>query len=151
IASDTFTARLRPVTLVVGKGGVGKTTLAAAVANHFADSGARALVVSTDPAATLFAALGRPIQRTAKPVAVSARLDAWAFDSGLIRDEFLAAWRDPISQILDRGTYLDMEDVHGLVDAALPGADEIFAVLALGDVLGRTGADAYTRIIVDTA
>ena len=129
---DRLTALLPPVTLVVGKGGVGKTTIAAAVANQFADSGARTLVVSTDPAATLFAALGRPVERTAHPVAIMpGKLDAWAFDSQLIRDEFLAAWREPISQILDRGTYLDMDDVHGLVDAALPGADEIFAVLAL--------------------
>lgn len=149
---DRLTALLPPVTLVVGKGGVGKTTVAAAIANHFAEGGTRTLVVSTDPAATLFAALGRPVERTAHPVTIaSGRLDAWAFESQLIRDEFLATWREPISQILDRGTYLDMDDVHGLVDATLPGADETFAVLALGDILRRTGAETYARIVVDTA
>jgi hypothetical protein len=29
--------------------------------------------------------------------------------------------------ILDRGTYLDDEDIAGLIDAALPGADEAMA------------------------
>ena len=149
---DRLAALLPSVTLVVGKGGVGKTTVAAAIANHFADGGARTLIVSTDPAATLFAALGRPIERTTRPIPIiSGKLDAWAFHTEGIRDEFLTSRREPISQILDRGTYLDMEDVHGLVDAALPGADEIFAVLALGDILGRSGADAYRRIVLDTA
>lgn len=140
--------RLAPVTLVVGKGGVGKTTLAARLANHFADQGARTLVVTTDPAATLLTALGRPIERTTRPIAIRDHLDAWAFDSAGIRDELLERWREPIAMILDRGTYLDAQDINGLVDAALPGADEIFAVLVLGEILA--GSD-YDRVIVDTA
>jgi arsenite-transporting ATPase len=100
-------ARLAPVTLVVGKGGVGKTTLAASLANHFADEGRSTLVVTTDPAATLLTALGLPIERTRRPQPVRTHLDAWAFDTAAIRDEFLARWREPIALILDRGTYLD--------------------------------------------
>jgi arsenite-transporting ATPase len=149
---DDLTARLAPVTLVVGKGGVGKTTLAASLATRFATRGARTLVVTTDPAATLFSALDRPIERTASPVAViPGSLDAWAFDTTAVRDRFLATWREPITRILDRGTYLDTDDIHGLVEATLPGADEIFAVLALGEILGRSGEEAYERIVIDTA
>ena len=161
---DTLTARLAPVTLVVGKGGVGKTTVAAALANSFTKGGFRTLVVTTDPAGTLLAAFGRSIAPTSKPISVvipraereggssaTSKLSLWAIDTQVVRDEFLGAWREPITQILDRGTYLDVDDVRGLVDATLPGADEIFALLALGDVLGRTGAEAYERIVVDTA
>lgn len=43
----------RRVVFVGGKGGVGKTTVAAAVALRLADMGRRALVVSTDPAHSL--------------------------------------------------------------------------------------------------
>jgi len=43
----------RRIVFVGGKGGVGKTTVAAAVALRFADAGQRALVVSTDPAHSL--------------------------------------------------------------------------------------------------
>jgi arsenite-transporting ATPase len=143
--------KLAPVTLVVGKGGVGKTTTAAELAAHFANEGQRALVVTTDPAATLLTALDRPIERTTRPITIRANLDAWAFDTAGLRDEFLARWREPIATILDRGTYLDAEDINGLVDAALPGADEIFAVLTLGEVLDRKGKDAYDRVVIDTA
>ena len=38
------------IVLVTGKGGVGKTTVAAATALAAADSGKRTLVTSTDPA-----------------------------------------------------------------------------------------------------
>ena len=59
-------------------------------------------------------------------------------------------WRDVIAEIIDRGTYLDRDDVDGLVDAALPGADEIFALLALADMLADP-SETYARIVVDTA
>ena len=45
------------VVLFTGKGGVGKTTLAAATAARLARSGRKALVVSTDPAHSLGDAL----------------------------------------------------------------------------------------------
>ena len=140
--------KLAPVTLVVGKGGVGKTTLAVDLAEHFAAEKEDTLVVTTDPAATLLTALGRPIERTQRPVRVRDHLDAWAFDTEGIRNEFLLKWREPISLILDRGTYLDKEDINGLVNAALPGADEIFAVLTLGELLERP---QYQRVVIDTA
>ncbi|MBA2337800.1 MAG: AAA family ATPase, partial [Acidimicrobiia bacterium] len=41
------------VLLVTGKGGVGKTTVAAATAVRTADIGKRVLVMSTDPAHSL--------------------------------------------------------------------------------------------------
>jgi arsenite/tail-anchored protein-transporting ATPase len=148
---ESLTARLAPVTLVVGKGGVGKTTVAAAVANEFSGKGQRTLVVTTDPAGTLLSAFSQRITLTPLPVPLRETLAIWAVDTQRVRDDFLAAWRDSIALILDRGTYLDSEDVRGLVDATLPGADEIFALLAIGDVLGRTGDDAYARIIIDTA
>ena len=37
--------------------------------------------------------------------------------------------------IVDRGTYLDLEDIGGLVDASFPGADEIFGLLVLAQLL----------------
>ena len=148
ILDAALIARLAPVTLVVGKGGVGKTTTAVALASHFAAEKQPTLVVTTDPAATLLTALDRPIERTLRPVHLRDHLDAWAFDTPGLRDEFLARWREPIATILDRGTYLDTDDINGLVDAALPGADEIFAVLTLGEILSR---NEYARVVIDTA
>ena len=47
-----------------GKGGVGKTSLACAIAVGLADSGRRTLLVSTDPASNLDAVLGLPLGNT---------------------------------------------------------------------------------------
>lgn len=49
------------ILLFTGKGGVGKTTLAAATAAHLAVGGRKVLVVSTDPAHSLADALGVPL------------------------------------------------------------------------------------------
>jgi arsenite-transporting ATPase len=137
-------------TLVVGKGGVGKTTCAAMIAKHFAKRGERTLLISTDPAAALADVLGVAIATSAIAVSGHPNLDARQLDAAELRREFLDRWRDVLAQIVDRGTYLDREDVEGLVDAALPGADEIFALLALADLLADIHSP-YARIVVDTA
>lgn len=149
-ALDALLHVLPRAALVVGKGGVGKTTCAAEIATQFAARGERTLLVSTDPAAALADVLGAPVGTSAEPVNGREHLDARQLDAAQLRDEFLGAWRDTIAEIVDRGTYLDREDVDGLVDAALPGVDEIFALLALADLLGDTTLP-YARIVVDTA
>jgi arsenite-transporting ATPase len=144
---------LARLTLVAGKGGVGKTTCAAAIALRAARRGGRTLLLSTDPAGTLADVLGVTLSADPTPIDGSGRsargsLDAFQIDASAERRRFLARWRETIVTIIDRGTYLDLDDIAGLVDAALPGADEIFAVLRLGEV--ERAAD-YDRIIVDTA
>jgi arsenite/tail-anchored protein-transporting ATPase len=150
---DALIDSLARLTLVAGKGGVGKTTTAAALALRTAERGGRTLLLSTDPAGTLADALGVPLGPDPTPVALMRRgarrsLHAFQLDAPAERRRFLARWRETIVTIIDRGTYLDLEDITGLVDAALPGADEVFAVLRLGE-LERTSD--YERIIVDTA
>src|SRR5512137_1148127 len=51
-----------------GKGGVGKTSLACAIAIALADRGGRVLLVSTDPASNLDEVLATPLSRQARPV-----------------------------------------------------------------------------------
>jgi arsenite-transporting ATPase len=141
------------LTLVAGKGGVGKTTTAAALALRAAERGARTLLLSTDPAGTLADALGVALGADPQPVALpdgasGGSLEAFQIDAPAERRRFLTRWRETIVTIIDRGTYLDVEDIAGLVDAALPGVDEVFAVLRLGEL--ERAAD-YERIFVDTA
>ena len=136
--------------LVVGKGGVGKTTCAAALATMFARRGEHTLLVSTDPAAALSNVIGEPVTSHGTPSVSQQHLDVRQLDANELRRAFLEQWRDVIADIVDRGTYLDRDDVDGLVDAALPGADEIFALLALAEVL-TDPASAYRRVVIDTA
>ena len=145
---DALLDELPRWTLVGGKGGVGKTTCASALALRSASRGARTLLVATDPARTLGDALGHPLG--SEPVVIPGRphLHACQLDAGDARAAFLARWREIIVTIVDRGTYLDREDVEGLVDSAMPGADEVMALLALGN-LSRDSS--WERVFVDTA
>ena len=147
-ALDALLDELPPWTLVGGKGGAGKTTCASALALRSASRGARTLLVATDPARTLGDALGHPLGPAPAPVPGFERLHACQLDAPSARAVFLAKWRETIVTIVDRGTYLDRDDVTGLVDAAMPGADEVMALLGLAEV-GRDGS--WERVIVDTA
>ena len=134
--------------LVAGKGGVGKTTCAAALAARSAARGRETLLLSTDPARSLGAALGERVGVAPAPVPARAHLFAMQLDAQHERDAFLSRWRSVLIAILDRGTYLSTDEVAGFVDDALPGADEAMAVLALLE-LERDAR--WERIIVDTA
>ncbi len=148
-ALDALVQSLPRTAFVAGKGGVGKTTIAAALAATFAERGDGTLLVSTDPAAALASVLGSPVGAEATPVQGVQGLTVRQLDAASLRHDFLERWRNTIAEIIDRGTYLDRAEIDGIVDAALPGADEVFALLALADLLAS--GDAYQRIIVDTA
>lgn len=147
-AIDALLDALPAWVLVGGKGGVGKTTCAVALAVRSAERGARTLLLSTDPAGTLADALGAPLTALPTPVPGQESLDGMQLDAIAARDAFLARWRETLAAIIDRGTYLDDEDITGLIDAALPGADEAMALLALADL--ATGG-IWERIVIDTA
>ena len=148
-AVDALIDRLPRTTLVVGKGGVGKTTCAAALAMR-ASAHAETLVVSTDPARALPTVLEQPVSSDPTAVGASKRLWARVLDANALRSRFLERWGDVIRTILDRGTYLDDSDIGPLVDTALPGSDEIFSALALAELMADNSR-AYGRIFVDTA
>ncbi|HEY2087108.1 MAG TPA: ArsA-related P-loop ATPase, partial [Mycobacterium sp.] len=72
------------ISLFVGKGGVGKSTLAAATAVHEARAGQRVLLVSTDQAHSLGDVLGVVISPTGRreTVRVLADLETGSADAG---------------------------------------------------------------------
>jgi arsenite-transporting ATPase len=140
-----------------GKGGVGKTTCAAAAALAAAADGEDVLVVSTDPAHSLGDALDARLGP--KPSLVSAgrsagrgtrrgRLHAAEIDAPTAFRRFMARRREPLAQIVERGTYLDREDAERFVRLSLPGVDELIALLEVTR-LARDGG--HGRVVVDTA
>ena len=145
-SAGTRTNRLQ---LFGGKGGVGKTTCAAAAALAAAEIGRRVLIVSTDPAHSLGDALrarlsGEPSQIAtrrgtllAAELAAASALDRWRREH-----------RPALREIAARGTYLDTEDVERFLDLALPGADELMAWLEIDRLAGETACE---EIVVDTA
>jgi arsenite-transporting ATPase len=129
-----------------GKGGVGKTTCAAAEAVALAARGVRVLAVSTDPAHSLGDALGERL--SARPRRVSPGLFAAELDA----DRALTRWfrqRERAFRVLaSRGTYLDDEDVDQLLSQSLPGIDELIGLVELTRL---SAAGDYDRVVVDTA
>jgi arsenite-transporting ATPase len=145
---------LARVTLVVGKGGVGKTTCAVGIAASLAKGGESTLLVSTDPAGSLGTVLGATLTRGAVTLVDGVKgLSALQLDVEGARKIFLGRWREVLVAIVDRGTYLDVEDIGGLIDAALPGADEIFGLLVLADWITQSAGNEnrFTRFVIDTA
>lgn len=131
---------------------MGKTTAAAALALESSRSIGRTLVLTTDPARALPTVLGHPVGPDAASVPGAQGLEARALDAAVLRARFMGRWSQTIALILDRGTYLDDDDIAPLVDTALPGTDEIFAALELADLLAAEDASTQPRrIVVDTA
>ena len=135
--------------LFAGKGGVGKTTCAAAVAVGLAEAGSRVLVVSTDPAHSLGDALGTSL--TGEPVRVQTRsgeLLAAELDAGQAVERWLGARRSNLEQLVERGTFLDQQDVERILDLSLPGLDELIGLIELVRLAEASGAE---EVVVDTA
>ncbi len=131
-----------------GKGGVGKTTCAAASSLALAERGHRVLVASTDPAHSLGDALGQGL--TAAPTRVRGAGPLWAVE--LDADRALSRWvharRDVLALAAERGTYLDQEDIEGFLALAFPGIDALFALLEL---MRWHDALQPEHVVVDTA
>src|SRR5262245_29024955 len=91
---DALLASLPAWIIVGGKGGVGKTTCAAALAVRSATDGARTLALSTDPAGTLAEALGAPLTGDPHSLDEIPSLSASQLDAHAARTAFLDRWGD---------------------------------------------------------
>ncbi len=132
------------IVLFTGKGGVGKTTTAAACAVRAARSGTRTLVMSTDAAHSLGDALGVRLG-AAEPVEVEPGLAALQVSA---RNRLGAQWRVVQDYLLDVLDTLDIDPVVAEELTSLPGAEEVAALLEL-----RTQAESgdWDLVVVDCA
>src|ERR687888_1314621 len=112
--------------LYTGKGGVGKTSVAAATARRCAAAGHRTIVLSTDPAHSLAESLGAPIG--AEPTEVGDSLWAQQVEAQVELERNWTAVQGWLGGVLaDRG--LDRVVADEL--AVPPGGDELFSLLQL--------------------
>jgi arsenite-transporting ATPase len=133
---------------VGGKGGVGKTTVAGALAVALAERGERVLALSIDPAHSLGDALATPLGAESAAVPGVPRLEAMELDAAAERTRFLDEYGAPLAEIVEQGTYLARADVDELLEPVLPGMDEVAAMLRLATLADD---DADRRIVIDTA
>src|SRR5690554_6043650 len=131
------------IVLVTGKGGVGKTTVAAATALASADAGHRTLISSTDPAHSLADAL--EVGLGDAPTQVVPNLDGQQIDTNSQLDRYWGAIRQQLIDVLDWGGVSGIEAEEFLV---FPGMDELFALL---EVNRHARSGEYDVVIVDCA
>ncbi len=129
--------------LYTGKGGVGKTTTAAATAALAARRGARCLVASADAAHSLGDVFERRLGP--EPTNLAPRLDALEVDA---RHVVEAHWGRVRTWLVDLLRHQGIEE--GVADelALLPGAEELATLVC---VESWAASDRYDLIVVDCA
>jgi arsenite-transporting ATPase len=130
--------------LFTGKGGVGKTTLAAATAARLAASGRKVLVVSTDPAHSLADALDVPLGPDPAEVG-GGGLYAAQLDGRALLDGAWPALRGQLAAVL-AGAGVDEVAAEELT--LLPGVEEL---LALGEVHDLVHGGPWELVLLDCA
>jgi len=129
--------------LYTGKGGVGKTTSAAATAALAAQRGARTLLASADAAHSLGDVLEHGLGPA--PRAVAARLEAVEVDARAESERHWGAVRAYLVHLL---RHQGIEEVVAEELALLPGAEELTTLLAI-ESFARGGS--YDLVVVDCA
>lgn len=128
-----------------GKGGVGKTTMAAATAIRAADLGFRTLLVSTDPAHSVSDSLDQQIGgETYTEVHNVANL--WAIE--LNTEEAMRTYSDMISHQDPSGTISEFIGGDDPASLSPPGADETVAFIQLLEFIQNP---EYDIVVFDTA
>jgi arsenite-transporting ATPase len=129
--------------LHTGKGGVGKTCVAAATARRLAAEGRRTLLVSTDPAHSLAGVLG--VDVGSQPAPAGPHLDVQQVSA---QDELGRHWSEVQEWLGELLVKRGVDRIAAEELTVLPGMDELFGLLEIGR---QYDAGAYEAIVVDCA
>jgi arsenite-transporting ATPase len=139
----------------LGKGGVGKTTISAALAFHHRRLAKQEAVTicSIDPAPSLDDVFQTKIGGQPKPVLRDRKLLAAEFDAMAEFQQWAGNLRRRLNDAMtgeERGIHLDVsldrKFLLALLDVVPPGVDEIFAIFGILDLLRLGG-----RVVIDMA
>jgi arsenite/tail-anchored protein-transporting ATPase len=131
------------ILLFTGKGGVGKTTVAAATAVRAAAAGNRTLIMSTDPAHSLADSFDVPLTSRAQPL--SENLWAEQIDA---QERLEANWRDIQEFVISFLNWAGVDAIEAEELSVIPGLDEIFS---LTDVKQHADSGRFDLLVVDCA
>ncbi len=130
---------MNKIYIFTGKGGVGKSSVAAAHAVKSAEEGKKTILVSTDMAHNLGDIFEKKLGK--ETYSYKDNLDIYELDPEYVMENEFSEFMEYIKKMLQTGG--DMDDL-GMV----PGMEELFALLKISDIQ-KSGK--YDRIIVDCA
>lgn len=125
--------------IFTGKGGVGKSSVAAAHAMKSAEDGKKTLLVSTDMAHNLGDIFGKKLGK--EVVNILPNLDLYEIDPEYVMEEDFSEFMDYIGKMLNMAGDIDAMGM-------MPGMEELFSLLKLSEIYK---SEKYERIIVDCA
>ncbi|MDQ0899620.1 ArsA family ATPase [Paenibacillus sp. V4I7] len=131
------------IIIYTGKGGVGKTSIAAATAYRMAAEGKRTIVISTDAAHSLSDSLGIPLQH--EPLLIHERLWAQEIDSLKETQRYWGSVRNWFSNFMQ---WANLDDIGSEELMVFPGFEELFSLLRIKE---HAESGLYDAIIVDCA
>ena len=131
------------ILLFTGKGGVGKTTTAAATALRCADAGQRTIVLSTDPAHSL----GDAFDVDLGDLSVEVVPGLWGQQLDA-QDRMEDAWDDIRRYLEAVFRWGGVDEIEAEELAVVPGLDEVFA---LTDIKRYAESGDWDTIVVDCA
>lgn len=137
----------RRVLLFGGKGGVGKTTCAAAAALAASRQGRQVLLVSTDPAHSTADILGLPLGP--EPTTVSPGLQAIELDAEHEASRFLTAARTQMASLFSPAVLAQVSRQFDLA-ASMPGVVDVALFDRMADLMIRP-PDGIDLVVFDTA
>jgi arsenite-transporting ATPase len=137
------------ILLFSGKGGVGKTSLAAATGHRLAQLGKRTLVMSVDPAHSVADAFDLDTtlfsDETADPYAINERLDVQEVN---IQTELKRHWSEILSYVASVLRTTGVTDIEAEELAILPGMEELSAMMYVNQYVRE---QRYDVIVLDCA
>ena len=131
------------ILLFTGKGGVGKTSIAAATALSAARASVRTLIMSTDPAHSLADSFDRDVD--SEPTSIEEGLWAQQIDSQQRLEE---NWKEIQQYAVDVLSWTGMDGIQAEELSVIPGLDELFS---LADIKRYHDDSSYDLLVVDCA
>ena len=155
LAAASWPELITPLTLTLGKGGVGKTTISAGLAyrHRKVKKSDGVVVCSIDPAPSLGDVFAAKIGDKLQPVLRDRKLQAVEVDAMADFQRWTGELRARLNEAMtgeQSGIHLDVsldrEFLLALLDVVPPGVDEIFAIFRILELL-RTG----DRVVINMA
>jgi len=129
-----------------GKGGVGKTTCAGAVALHYARTGFKTLVISTDPTPSLSDIF--EVNNRHKPARVTDNLFLAELGTSEVREMWDKKFGLQVYEVFSTLVSIEYEEFVEFITSILPGLQEEFMVDYIKE-LAESGT--YDKVVWDTA